>query len=216
MKELDVYKSSVRLRELRNNRDISYAKLAEKVGVSAQVLKNYEAAALNHGVSTGKDKVNAIAGMSIKTLYRLANEFGVSADYLLGISDVPTTDTDLADTCKYTGLSQNAIEKAKNLNHKIVSFILESAEFQEIVRNFSNADRFNEILESDGSKIATSLIERMQRDESAELKQIPPIYSKAFQFVAENGIAATIKQQLSEEICRAFDLYAGGENNGKH
>ena len=40
----------------------------------------------------------------------LAKHYGVSSDYLLGITPDPTTDTNLAAVCKYTGLSQESIQ----------------------------------------------------------------------------------------------------------
>lgn len=42
--------------------------------------------------------------------------FGVSADYLLGLSDVPTTDKDLQFVCDYLGLT----EKACGLIHRAI------------------------------------------------------------------------------------------------
>lgn len=41
---------------------------------------------------------------------RIAKACKVSTDYLLGLSDVQTTDTDLKSVCEYTGLSENAVK----------------------------------------------------------------------------------------------------------
>ena len=46
-----------------------------------------------------------------KTLVRLAQHFGVSTDYLLGLSNVSSTKPEIKDVCKYTGLSERAVEK---------------------------------------------------------------------------------------------------------
>ena len=78
----DFVKSSNRLRELRKACGESHAVLANSIGVSEQLLKNYEQAAI-HG-SEGNHRVTTIAGMSINTLCLLADHFDVSADYLLG------------------------------------------------------------------------------------------------------------------------------------
>lgn len=46
----------------------------------------------------------------------LAKHFNVSSDYLLGLSDIPSADTDIQTACKTTGLNEEAI---KNLISEI-------------------------------------------------------------------------------------------------
>ena len=46
---------------------------------------------------------------TIDNIRTLCNLFGVSADYLLGRTDVRTTDLDLRAMCDYTGLSEKEI-----------------------------------------------------------------------------------------------------------
>lgn len=68
-----------------------------------------------------------------KTLACIAQYFGVSADYLLGLTDAPTTDADLRAVCDYTGLSEGAVEglaalKASELDSRalvMLSYFLE-------------------------------------------------------------------------------------------
>lgn len=43
-------------------------------------------------------------------LVKYARHFGVSADYLLGLSDTKTSDTTLRSVCDYTGLSEEVVE----------------------------------------------------------------------------------------------------------
>lgn len=111
MNKFDIYKCSKRLRELRTSRKASHSKLADEIGVSEQLLKNYEQAYLNKGIPTNtmSDKTEAIAGMSIKTLYKLAKLFNVSTDYIIGLSDVPTNNPNIDSTSKLTGLTVDAI-----------------------------------------------------------------------------------------------------------
>jgi transcriptional regulator with XRE-family HTH domain len=63
-----------RLKELRNNNKFSQAMLAEKLGFSQQAVAKWEA-----GESTPNPE----------TLSKISELFGVSADYLLGLSDYP-------------------------------------------------------------------------------------------------------------------------------
>lgn len=50
----------------------------------------------------------------IETAARIANYFNVSADYLLGLSDVKSTEQDMKTACKVTGLSEKAINNIKS------------------------------------------------------------------------------------------------------
>ncbi len=65
------------------------------------------------GIAQGKlshietDKAGSIGSESVK---RLAEHYGVSSDWLLGLSDIRTTNTDLKSVCEYTGLSESVIE----------------------------------------------------------------------------------------------------------
>lgn len=56
-------------------------------------------------------------------LVKYAQYFHVSTDYLLGLSDVATTDKDIQFICDYTGLNQNTIE---SLHMKMIQSSLKS------------------------------------------------------------------------------------------
>ena len=46
-----------------------------------------------------------------ETLVKIANYFHVSTDYLLGLTNNPTTDKDLDAVCSFTGLSEQSIDR---------------------------------------------------------------------------------------------------------
>lgn len=48
-------------------------------------------------------------------LAEIAQHLGVSADYLLGVTEAATTDRDHRFACDYTGLSQGAVDKLKEM-----------------------------------------------------------------------------------------------------
>ncbi len=82
-----------RLRKLRG-KTLSQAAAAKAIGVTKSSLSLYE---------NGDNVPDA------RTIRKMSEVYGVSADYLLGLSDAPTSDKDLSFVCSYTGLSQEAI-----------------------------------------------------------------------------------------------------------
>lgn len=61
-----------RIKELREDRDLKQVEIAEKIGIDQKTLSNYE---------TGKTNPDSFA------IIKLAEFFGVTCDYLLGITD---------------------------------------------------------------------------------------------------------------------------------
>lgn len=105
-----------RLKEEREKCGLSHEKLRaallEKYGVeiSKDSLINYEVSDENH---TKKYKNN---GMRVEYLRYFADFYGVSADWLLGLSEESTVDSDIRKVCQYTGLSSGTIEFLHNLH----------------------------------------------------------------------------------------------------
>jgi transcriptional regulator with XRE-family HTH domain len=66
----------------------------------------------------------------------LCNAFGVTADWLLGLSDHPTINEDMKTAIKVTGLSQTAIEKISRFMHKsALSAFLEESALYDLIQN---------------------------------------------------------------------------------
>ena len=131
---MDIEAFGQRLKELRNNKSqADIVKLIfEKTGLSitAQTYGRYE---------NGKRKPD------IEIIEALANTFDVSADYLLGISDIRSVDTNIKSICEYTGLSENAVEKLHEFytaeyGHRYVERVNKSVEIESI----ENCPEFNE------------------------------------------------------------------------
>lgn len=95
-KEVD-YNSpfAARLRDLLAKTKTTQPMLAEAIGVSRQAIGQW------------KDG-NTLP--DIVSLGKIADYFNVSADYLLGRTEVATSDMDLQAICDYTNLSEKAIE----------------------------------------------------------------------------------------------------------
>ena len=58
-----------------------------------------------YDLESGKER-----GVNYKTVAILAKHYGVTTDFLCGVSPIPTVDTNIRMICDYTGLSQKAVE----------------------------------------------------------------------------------------------------------
>lgn len=86
---------AARLRDLLAKTKTTQPVLAEAIGVSRQAIGQW------------KDG-NTLP--DIMALSKIADYFNVSADYLLGLSDISSNDKDLKEVCAYTGLSEKIIK----------------------------------------------------------------------------------------------------------
>lgn len=85
---------AARLIELREERGLTQQELAEKLNITRQSLSLYE---------------RAERTINIDLLLEISKVFDVSTDYLLGVSDCKTTDTDIRDICDFVNLSERAV-----------------------------------------------------------------------------------------------------------
>lgn len=102
-------KTAERLKKLRKNNNLSHQKLSEElkkrygITISKSSLINYEVA------DDYYSKSGSNAGMRIEYVRCLADFYGVSADYILGLSDKKTPDVNAQAAMDYTGLSEDSI-----------------------------------------------------------------------------------------------------------
>lgn len=89
-----------RFRKLIDKSYLSRQSIAEKIGCD---------------VSTITKQYNGDRKITTDYIVKYANYFEVSADYLLGLSDVPTTDKDVQFICDYTGLDLGAVMSLKTM-----------------------------------------------------------------------------------------------------
>ena len=90
-----------RLRKLMDEKGVTQRRLAEVIGMRPQTVSLY---------------VTGQSVPDINCLCKIAEFFKVSADYLIGLTDSPTPDSNLRDAARYTGLSPEAIEAVRDLN----------------------------------------------------------------------------------------------------
>lgn len=82
------------LQKIKAENGIIQDDVAKSIGVSRQALGKW---------------ANGETVPDIIDLKKLARYFNISADYLLGLNDIQTTNPDLIMACKYTGLDENTI-----------------------------------------------------------------------------------------------------------
>ena len=158
--------------------DIGQMELAEKIGISQGVISSI--------------KNNKAKAPAADTIFRIARYFNVSADYLLGLSDVASVDVDLQAVCNYTGIS----EKSVQLLHELKKYnIHDAAEI--LLGNINNVSFFAEF-----------------SDMNWEIQQIVRIKERKAEIREENGeIIEKIRNEelplseLSEEEREAYDEF---------
>lgn len=82
-------------------KDVS--KMAEYLNCSPQAINQYK---------------QGTAVPQVEKLIKIAEYFNVSTDYLLGLSNVKSTDTELKGVCEYTGLSEKAVNVLKRFKNE--------------------------------------------------------------------------------------------------
>lgn len=105
-----------RLEELRTEKNLSRQQLADSLGISRASLEYYE-----KGLRTP----------DISVLYKLSEQFNVSADYLIGRTEISGENVQVNAISEYTGLSTAAIERL----HKRKECAAKIKTGNEIVRN---------------------------------------------------------------------------------
>lgn len=154
--------TTVRLRQLIENSGKTRKEIAEQLKCdTSTITKHY----------------NGDRDITTDFLIKYANLFDVSADYLLGLSDTATTDKDIQFICKYTGLSERAIEvlsiynnnkRIKNQLTPIIDKLLKSHKLPFICWCI---DDFSEAIEQKNNVLDCLMTEDLRLSENNEDKE---------------------------------------------
>ena len=114
MTELTKQRIGLRLNDVLAQKDIKQKDLAEHIGVTPNTVSYY---------------LSGDRCPDIEKIIEIAKYLNVTTDYLLGLSDVKSTDTKLKAICDYTGLSEDAIKRLHNCCYsedtkKVLSFLI--------------------------------------------------------------------------------------------
>ena len=113
-----VSKFGERLLKLREKRNETQQQLADAIDITRQSLSRYET----------NDRTP-----NIDLVYNIAKHYNVSADYLLGLSEIQSSNKKIETACKITGLSEKAI-------NEIIKFCSFTAEDDIINRLYNKLD----------------------------------------------------------------------------
>ena len=145
MPEFDENLFRERFIELREDYDMKQAEFADFLGIPTGSVGGYE---------SGKKFPNG------KTLFKISKKCNISADYLIGLSDVKSPDIEIKAICDYIGLSEMSVNK--------IHFYHES--------NMFNSEIISEFIAPDiRSTYYTSLLSVANMLESYEKKYIEMI-----------------------------------------
>lgn len=139
---MDGNKIGVRIMQLRDERGESQEDVAKGIGESRETIRNWE-------VGTRKIKAESIV--------KLSQYFGVTSDYLLGLSDIKSTEKNVQIACDVTGLSEDSIlalekyDTADGFNH--IHAVLDSLfSDQAFFEALSEAERAAFVLDNNDAK----------------------------------------------------------------
>lgn len=194
--------------------------LAEALGCSVQAINQYK---------------QGTAYPKTENLIKIADFCGVSVDYLLGITDIPTRNTTVQAIHEYTGLSEDAIEflnylnfhddsidtsYAEAVNKQTISFInrvLEN-EGKDAKRNeydggteprltlFMKMERYVTCSDSTTARIGESSGNSISFDE-----EVMPLVGTAAYFYK-----AALMDEIKRHLDKYRDIETGGADNGIH
>ena len=142
MSNNDVQSIGNRIRELRENQGWTQEDLVEE-------LKTYERVER----STLAKWETGRQDFKTKHIIALAEIFGVTSDYLLGLSSTPSTDPNIKAVCDYTGLDEAAVEflhdEPDSISLEIINQLIKSYEFWDILDELQQIQILSTMIKND-------------------------------------------------------------------
>lgn len=220
-----------RLKELREDKGLTLAALSKTltkqygIQISKESLTNYEVAE-----ESCHSKAKKNEGMSVKYLRCLADFYGVSSDYLLGLTDIPTIKPDIQSACLTTGLSEEAVHSLIRCGHpKSGAWILQNGKE---VYPYHGIDAVNFFLESPAFEdFAASIALVMVNSDDTLFNHSPVDVSqdeidRVLDFLEFRGYSTLEREKIAEielqSACNTLKTIfhnifkKEAENNGQH
>lgn len=193
-----------RLVELRESRCVTQQTLADDLEITRQSLSLYE---------------KAQRTINIDLLVKIAKYFNVSTDYLLGLSENATTDTELQAVCDYTKLSEKAIQQIVcetktgfDFNINALDWLISNNYIFSIASSLGtlgiDSQKYNEMKKNYDEKYGKlDNLHRFSEEENKMLAELGTL----------DALIDTDRYQLikiSEEMSNHFDQRKEASNNG--
>lgn len=180
--------------------------LKDCLGVSAQAINQYKL-----GVSRP----------SLENLCKIADFYGVSTDYLLGLTDTKSNDTTIRAVCDYTGLSEEAIksivfdhnQKRRGDLFEVLDFLISESYVSFWANLVKNCVRNIAEIQTIGPKIGTDFVEdntrfymwKAMRGFEKSLDEAVKIFSVQYSTnhpVDPKSYLAKQKKEMTEKLAR--------------
>lgn len=166
------------LRELMNESGTSQFQLARAINKTRQTVSQY---------------INGISEPGYDTLIQIADFFGVSVDYLLGVSTVKSTNTDVQDIARLTGLYEPNILRLITWNSLPEISCKPKDELTECEKEVLNA------------------ADPHITDLSNNPDENPFRYAKVLYINLINNLIRAIDDFPAQEACRLYDSFINSE-----
>lgn len=167
-----------------------FRELIDNSGVSRQVIADF----IGCDVSTVTKHYNGDRNITVDYVIKYAEYFNVSSDYLLGISDTPTTNKDIQFICDYIGVNEKAVESLHKFAEMKFSGVL------------SYESESSELLSSFISKRYLFDIEFLIDRYMTELKKLKNLYEKLYLNLKQNQGKDYICYEKIENCKNIMDL----------
>lgn len=183
------------LQNVKTEKGIIQDDVAKAIGVSRQALGKW---------------ANGETVPDILDFKKLAKYFNVSTDYLLGLTENATTDTDLQAACKYTGLSEKALENLianKNDPHRN-EYLITLSQLMANQKIFDLCDHLT---------VLKGLSKCLKNSHDFELIYL--FDPNAFTCISKNEYCDVIRYRatkLLEEMLNEYDVREQVQDNGEH
>lgn len=142
---MDRLETGLRIAEIRIKHGESQEETAKAIDEKRENIRNWE---------------NGTRALKAETIIKLSRHFNVTSDFLLGLTEVQSTDTELKAVCDYTGLTEESINALYKIRHFGRGLYQLNAFLAEYGIYFS--DELYEIAES--TQIASCRLDRLEQE----------------------------------------------------